>query len=649
MARARAGFEAVSRGDARRSARHLDRDRAGPGRRRAGGAAPAPRRCAMGFPRSVRRSAAAAVHSTRPGAHGSGAVPDRVRARARGCRRSHGGAALHSGPGGSATRAAHPGHGDHPARWTGHLPAGPLGARRGPPHASRTILRSRRHRARVADRRARDRRRDHRAADARGERRPPGTGSDGSVHHAGLPVPRGGRPVHELPPAEEHALHAGRGLCRPRPDQVCLPRGRRRPLPLLLLRRRDADRMKFTVTHTDGAARRGKLVLPHGEVDTPQFMPVGTAASVKAIAPDDLQHIGAQIVLGNTYHLLLRPGPDVVAEMGGLHRFMSWDRNVLTDSGGFQVYSLAEQRRISEEGAVFRSHLDGSRRELTPESATRIQMQLGGDVIMAFDECPPSQSPRSYHEEALGRTTRWARRCKETWLREDSRAERAMFGIVQGGLHQDLRVRHAQEILALEFPGNALGGFSVGEEPQAMWEGVERSTSLLPADKPRYLMGVGTPEDLLRCALAGIDLFDCVLPTRVARNGLLFTRGGRLQIKAARYARDGRPPDPECRCYTCTTFSRAYLRHLFAAQELLAFRLNSIHNLTWYLDLMKGLRESIERAFGVVKGQVTWAASSATDERDIREVAFGLVRPHHGQFTFLRTPECVLPEGEGES
>ena len=353
--------------------------------------------------------------------------------------------------------------------------------------------------------------------------------------------------------------------------------------------------MNFTVTHTDGAARRGKLVLPHGEVDTPQFMPVGTAASVKAIAPDDLHRIGAQIVLANTYHLLLRPGPGLVAELGGLHRFMSWDRNILTDSGGFQVYSLAEQRKISEEGAVFRSHLDGSRQELTPERATEIQLQLGSDVLMAFDECPPSQSPRAYHEESLARTTRWARRCKETWLRHDPERRRALFGIVQGGLLEDLRERHAGEIAGLDLPGTALGGFSVGEEPQAMWEGVAHAAPILPAHKPRYLMGVGTPEDLLRCAAAGIDLFDCVLPTRVARNGLLFTRSGRLQIKAARYAKDARPADPDCACYTCRTFSRAYLRHLFAAQELLAFRLNSIHNLTFYLDLMRGLREAIER------------------------------------------------------
>ncbi|HZR10396.1 MAG TPA: tRNA guanosine(34) transglycosylase Tgt [Myxococcales bacterium] len=353
--------------------------------------------------------------------------------------------------------------------------------------------------------------------------------------------------------------------------------------------------MNFTVTHTDGAARRGKLTLPHGDVETPQFMPVGTVASVKAIAPDDLRAAGTQIVLANTYHLLLRPGPALVAEMGGLHRFMSWDRNVLTDSGGFQVYSLAEQRKITEEGAVFRSHLDGSRQELTPERATRIQLQLGSDILMAFDECPPSQSPRAYHEESLGRTTRWAERCKRTWLEEDPAGAHALFGIVQGGLHADLRVRHAQEIAALGFPGNALGGFSVGESPESMWQGVEAAAPLLPPAKPRYLMGVGTPEDLLRCALFGIDLFDCVLPTRVARNGLLFTRRGRLQIKAARYAKDAGPADPECRCYTCRTFSRAYLRHLFAAQELLAFRLNSLHNLTFYLDLMAGLRAAIER------------------------------------------------------
>ncbi len=351
--------------------------------------------------------------------------------------------------------------------------------------------------------------------------------------------------------------------------------------------------MKYTITHTDGAARRGKLLLAHGEIDTPQFMPVGTVASVKAIAPDDLKAIGAQIILGNTYHLMLRPGSDLVAEMGGLHKFMSWEGNVLTDSGGFQVFSLAEQRKITEEGVEFRSHIDGSKHQLTPERAVQIQTQLGSDILMAFDECPPSQSDRAYHEKSLERTTRWALRCKEEWQRQSGQGH--LFGIVQGGLHKDLRERHVREIAELDLPGTALGGFSVGEEPPAMWEGVQHAAPLLPADKPRYLMGVGTPEDLLRCALAGIDLFDCVLPTRVARNGLLFTRRGRLQIKAARYARDQRPADDKCTCYTCRTFTRAYLRHLFAASELLAFRLNSIHNLTFYLDLMRGLRSAIER------------------------------------------------------
>jgi queuine tRNA-ribosyltransferase len=379
--------------------------------------------------------------------------------------------------------------------------------------------------------------------------------------------------------------------------------------------------LSFSVTHRDGEARRGKLALAHGVVDTPQFMPVGTAGSVKAIAPDDLLAIGAQMVLGNTYHLLLRPGPDLVAEMGGLHRFMSWDRCILTDSGGFQIYSLAEHRKIDEEGAAFRSHLDGSARILTPERATRIQLLLGSDILMCFDECLPSEADRARHEEAVARTTRWAVRCKAEWERDTEeralpatggarRAEHpttpgALFGIVQGGLFRDLRERHVQEIAALDLPGTALGGFSVGEHPSAMWEGVEHAAPLLPAHKPRYLMGVGTPEDLLRCALAGIDLFDCVLPTRVARNGLLFTRQGRLQIKAARYARDPRPPDEQCRCYTCRTFSRAYLRHLFAAQELLAYRLNTLHNLTYYSDLMAGLRAAIER--GQARAYVTGA------------------------------------------
>jgi len=367
--------------------------------------------------------------------------------------------------------------------------------------------------------------------------------------------------------------------------------------------------LNFEVSHRDGQARRGRIQLAHGFIDTPQFMPVGTAASVKALAPDDLNAIGAQIILGNTYHLMLRPGPELIEELGGLHRFMSWNGCVLTDSGGFQVYSLAKNRKVTEEGALFASHLDGKKQLLTPERAIEIQGQLGSDILMCFDECPPAESERAHHIAALERTTRWARRCKAAWQARLSMEDQLgpagangpgyrvgnLFGIAQGGLFQDLRARHIEEIAELDLPGTALGGFSVGEAPPKMWEGVQHAAPLLPAHKPRYLMGVGTPEDLLRCSLAGMDMFDCVLPTRVARNGLLFTRKGRLQIKAARYAKDQRPADADCRCYTCKNFTRAYLRHLFAAQELLAFRLNSLHNLTFYADLMAGMRAAIER------------------------------------------------------
>lgn len=344
-------------------------------------------------------------------------------------------------------------------------------------------------------------------------------------------------------------------------------------------------------TDPESAARRGRLTLPHGVVETPIFMPVGTAASVKAIAPDDLERIGAQIVLANTYHLYLRPGPELVQRHGGLHGFMSWPRPVLTDSGGFQVYSLAKARTISEDGVVFRSHLDGSKKLLTPESSIRIQQALGADVIMAFDECPPAGSDRSYFEASLARTTRWEARCKEAW---DSSGPSSLFGIVQGGLHPDLRRRHAEEIGALDLPGYALGGYSVGEAIPAMYESVSTSAPLLPAHKPRYLMGVGTPEDLVTCVGLGIDMFDCVLPTRTARNARLYTSEGVVNIKNARWADDPSPLDPACACYTCRTFSRAYLRHLYAAQELLAYRLNSIHNLAFFLDLMAKARQAIE-------------------------------------------------------
>jgi len=351
--------------------------------------------------------------------------------------------------------------------------------------------------------------------------------------------------------------------------------------------------VRFELLHADRdtGARRGRLHTPHGVVETPVFMPVGTAGSVKAVGPDELRELGAQIILGNTYHLMLRPGEGLVRELGGLHRFICWDRAMLTDSGGFQVFSLSEKRNITEEGATFQSHLDGSRHLLTPERSVEIQEALGADVIMAFDECPPSLAERAYLEASLARTTRWLQRCARAW----SRGASSLFGIVQGGLHEDLRRRHAEEVCSVDLPGYALGGYSVGESPEAMHQSVAFSAPLLPREKPRYLMGVGTPKDLVTCVAAGVDMFDCVLPTRCARNGLLFTSQGRVTIKNAAHARDPGPLDPACACYTCRTFSRAYLRHLFVAKEILAMRLNTIHNLAFFLGLMRRAREAIER------------------------------------------------------
>ncbi len=351
--------------------------------------------------------------------------------------------------------------------------------------------------------------------------------------------------------------------------------------------------VRYELLHVDATtgARRGRLHTPHGTIETPIFMPVGTAGSVKACAPDDLRALEAQIILGNTYHLMLRPGEKLIGEMGGLHRFISWERPMLTDSGGFQVYSLSEMRKITEEGATFQSHLDGARHVLSPERSIEIQETLGADIIMAFDECPPALSERSYLEPSLARTTRWLGRCVTAW----SRLRSSLFGIVQGGLHEDLRRRHAEEICAIDLPGYALGGYAVGEAPEQMHAGVAFSAPLLPKEKPRYLMGVGTPIDLLTCVGAGVDMFDCVMPTRNARNGFLFTSQGKLVIKHARYAKDPRPLDPACSCYTCRTYSRAYLRHLFNAKEIVAMRLNTIHNLHFYLGLMKEARLAIEQ------------------------------------------------------
>ncbi len=376
--------------------------------------------------------------------------------------------------------------------------------------------------------------------------------------------------------------------------------------------------ISFQLLAEDGAARRGRLLTPHAVVETPVFMPVGTAATVKGLAPRDLDEVGARIVLCNTYHLFLRPGHERIRRLGGLHRFMSWGGAVLTDSGGFQVYSLGAALRegagadrgpgdrsrqpgkpglveISEEGVEFRSHLDGARHFLTPERSIEVQAALGADVIMAFDECPPSQADRSYHEASLARTQRWLARCKAAWLdarRAGSRT--SLFGIAQGGLFPDLRRRAIEEAAALELPGYALGGYAVGEEPEVTWAGVARDAPLLPRGKPRYLMGVGTPEDLLHGIAAGVDMFDCVLPTRCARNGLLFTSEGRLTIRNAAFQDDDRPPDPACACQVCRTFSRAYLRHLFRAGELLGLRLNTLHNVHYFLDLMAGARKAIE-------------------------------------------------------
>jgi len=384
--------------------------------------------------------------------------------------------------------------------------------------------------------------------------------------------------------------------------------------------------LRLELLAADGAARRGRLHTPHGTVETPVFMPVGTAATVKTLEPRDLEALGARIVLGNTYHLYLRPGHERVARLGGLHRFMSWGGALLTDSGGFQVFSLggkgaAGRERagpglveIAEEGVTFRSHLDGARHFLSPERTVAVQEALGADVIMAFDECPPALAERGYHEASLARTQRWLVRCRETWHEHEARKAEAaagapalgdggaplpphpcaLFGIAQGGLHADLRARAIDDAAALDLPGYALGGYAVGEAPERMWEGVARDAPRLPAAKPRYLMGVGTPEDLLAGIAAGVDMFDCVLPTRTARNGLLFTSEGKLVIRNASFADDPRPPDPACGCYTCRTFSRAYLRHLFKAGEILGLRLNTLHNLHFYLSLFEGARAAIE-------------------------------------------------------
>ena len=355
------------------------------------------------------------------------------------------------------------------------------------------------------------------------------------------------------------------------------------------------------MTHTHGAARRGTLTTAHGQVETPAFMAVGTQGAVKAVTHRDLAEAGAEIILANTYHLYLRPGAARIGRLGGLHRFIGWNKPILTDSGGYQVFSLAARRTVHEEGATFRSHLDGSEHLLTPESAVEIQAQLGSDIAMVLDECLEHPASHDRARESLDRTLRWARRGRGHFLRLSGTGEpplvtnpgQAQFGIIQGGTFPDLRRRSVDETVGIGFEAYALGGLSVGEPISEMYDITEQTAPLLPADRPRYLMGVGTPLDLVENAARGIDMFDCVLPTRNARNGQLFTSTGRLNIKNADYADDPRPVDETCRCYTCRNFSRAYLRHLFHAGEMTSGTLNTLHNLHFYLDTMRRIREAI--------------------------------------------------------
>jgi queuine tRNA-ribosyltransferase len=347
---------------------------------------------------------------------------------------------------------------------------------------------------------------------------------------------------------------------------------------------------QFTLLHSDTRhqARLGRMQTAHGTISTPAFAPVGTQGTVKALDPRDLTELGTELILSNTYHLYLRPGVDVVAELGGLHRFMDWNGPILTDSGGFQVFSLAKQRKVSDDGVVFRSHIDGSRHLFSPEMVIRVQEKLGADVIMCLDECAEPQD-RTYNEEALARTHAWAERCRAA----QSRSDQALFGIVQGGIFADLRQQSARFLTGLDFPGYAIGGLSVGETKEEMHKMLEVTVPLLPAERPRYLMGVGAPEDLLEAVERGIDLFDCVLPTRLARNAALFTGRGRLNLRNARFEQDALPIEEGCVCYTCRRFSRAYLRHLFRAGELLAYRLATIHNVHFMLQLMRDIRGAI--------------------------------------------------------
>ncbi len=339
------------------------------------------------------------------------------------------------------------------------------------------------------------------------------------------------------------------------------------------------------------AARIGKITTPHGEIETPIFMPVGTQATVKAMTPEELKEIGSQIILSNTYHLYLRPGSKLIAEAGGLHKFMHWDGPILTDSGGFQVFSLSDLNEITEKGVHFQSHIDGSKHFISPEKSMEIQMDLGSDIVMAFDECPPYPAEYDYVARSLEMTLRWAKRSKKAMTND----KQALFGIIQGGVYEDLREASVQAMVDIGFPGYALGGLSVGEKNEQMYQVLEYTVPLMPDDKPRYLMGVGTPEDLIEGVMRGIDMFDCVLPTRIARHGAVFTSEGRITVRNAVYKKDFTPLDHQCDCYVCQNYTRGYIRHLIKRNEILGARLTTYHNLYFLLDLMEKVRKSISK------------------------------------------------------
>ena len=347
----------------------------------------------------------------------------------------------------------------------------------------------------------------------------------------------------------------------------------------------------YELLHIDKTtgARRGVVHTPHGDIQTPIFMPVGTQATVKSMTVEELKENGAQIILSNTYHLYLRPGERIVKEAGGLHNFMRWDRPILTDCGGFQVFSLSDLRTISEEGVEFKSHLDGSKHMFTPEKVMEIENALGADIIMSFDECCPYPSTYEYTKNSMERTTRWAKRCKEA-----HKTDQALFGIIQGGFYEDLREKSAKDLIELDFPGYAIGGISVGEPKEEYIKMLKFTAPLMPENKPRYLMGVGSPDYLLEAAMAGIDMCDCVLPTRIARNGTAMTSHGKVVVRNANYAEDFTPLDPECECYTCRNYTRAYIRHLVKCNEILGVRLLSIHNIKFLTNLMERVRIEIE-------------------------------------------------------